>query len=176
MLGRLEQCLAIGLFNDATLLHHTHTMGDAPYQVEVVADQQQGHAQPRLQLLEQFQDLQLHGDIQRRGRLVGNQQLRLVGQGHGDHHPLALAAGQLMGQGLEAFVRFGDTHQLQQFQRALGGDRAGQALVQAEHLVDLFFDGVQRVQRGHRLLEDHRNPIAAYMPQGLLFKRQQVLP
>ena len=146
MLGRLEQRLAIGLFHDATLLHHTHAVGDAPHQVEVVADQQQRHAQPRLQLLEQFQNLQLYGDVEGGGRLVGDQQLRLVGQGHGDHYPLALAAGQLVGQCLEAFVRFGDTHQFQQLQRALGGDLAGQALVQAEHFVDLFFDGVQRVQ------------------------------
>ena len=93
-----------------------------------MADQQQRHAQARLQLLEQLEDLQLHGDVQSGGRFIGNQQLRLVGQGHGNHHPLALATGQLMGQGLETLVRFGNTHQLQQFQGAPGGHFAGQAL------------------------------------------------
>ncbi|MNY80867.1 hypothetical protein D3C86_2221160 [compost metagenome] len=67
-------------------------MGDALDQVEVVADQQQGHAQAGLQRFEQFEDLQLHGDVQRRGRFVGDQQLGLVGQGHGDHHTLPLTA------------------------------------------------------------------------------------
>jgi hypothetical protein len=61
-------------------------VGDAAHQVQVMADQQQRHAQARLQFLEQVEDLQLHGHVQRRGRLVGNQQFRLVGQGHGDHH------------------------------------------------------------------------------------------
>ena len=81
-----------------------------------------------------------------------------------------------MGQGLEAFARFGDAHQFQQFQGALGGDLALQPLVQAEHFVDLLLDGVQRVQRGHWLLEDHRNAVAANVADGFFFQREQVLP
>ncbi|MNJ82505.1 hypothetical protein D3C77_819580 [compost metagenome] len=57
-----------------------------------MADQQQGHPQARLERLEQFEDLQLDGHVQGGGRFVGDQQLRFVGQGHGDHDTLALAA------------------------------------------------------------------------------------
>src|SRR5205809_3180986 len=39
--------------------------------------------------------------------------------------------------------------------------RPGQPLVHAQDLVDLLLDGVQRVQRRHRLLEDHRDAITA---------------
>ena len=43
-----------------------------------------------------FEDLRLHGDVERGGRLVGDQQVGLVGERHRDHHALALPAGQLM--------------------------------------------------------------------------------
>ena len=46
--------------------------------------------------LSSFEDLRLHGDVERGGRLVGDQQVGLVGERHRDHHALALAAGELM--------------------------------------------------------------------------------
>ena len=46
--------------------------------------------------LQQLQDLRLHRDIERGRRLVGDQQVGIVGERHGDHHALALAAGKLM--------------------------------------------------------------------------------
>ena len=94
-------------------------MGNAAHQIQVVADQQQRHAQAFLQFLEQQQDLALHRDVERGGWLVGNQQLRLVGQGHGNHHPLALTAGELVRLGFEAFVWLLNTDQFQQLQGAL---------------------------------------------------------
>ena len=42
------------------------------------------------------EDLGLDRDVERGGRLVGDQQLRLAGQRHRDHHALAQAAGQLV--------------------------------------------------------------------------------
>ena len=42
------------------------------------------------------EDLRLDGDVERGGRLVGDQHLRIAGQRHGDHGALAHAAGQLM--------------------------------------------------------------------------------
>ncbi|MNQ36143.1 hypothetical protein D3C85_496580 [compost metagenome] len=176
MLRRAEQLFARCLFDDATALHDTYAMRNSLHKVQIVADQQQRHAQAGLQFLEQFEDFQLNGHVQRGGRLVGDQQFRLVGQGHGDHHPLTLAAGQFVGQGLEALVRLGDADHLQQFQGAFGRDLAAQALVDAQHLVDLLFDRVQRIERGHRLLEDHRNPVAANVANGFFFQVQQVLP
>jgi len=176
MAWRLEQHLAFGLLDDAPLLHDANPMGDAPDQVEVVAYQQQGHAQACLQALEQLEDLQLDGDIERRGRLVGDQQLWLVGQRHGDHHALALPAGKLMGQGLEALAWLRDAYQLEQLERPRGSRAAGKALVQQQDFVDLLFDAVQRIERGHRFLKDHRDAIAANPLHGSFAQRQQVLP
>ena len=45
----------------------------------------------RLQFLEELQDLRLDGDVEGGGRFVRDQEVRLVGQRHGDHDPLPLA-------------------------------------------------------------------------------------
>ncbi len=44
----------------------------------------------------QVDDLGLHGDVERGGRLVGDQQIRPAGERNGDHHALAHAAGELV--------------------------------------------------------------------------------
>ena len=49
-----------------------------------------------LQLGEQVEDLGLHGDVERRGRLVGDQDLRVGGDRRGDEDALQHAAGQLV--------------------------------------------------------------------------------
>ena len=58
------------------------------------------------------QDLPLDRDIQGRRRLVGDQQLRLADEGHGDNDPLPEPARQLMGVGLEALRRLRHTYQI----------------------------------------------------------------
>ena len=51
----------------------------------------------RRELLHQLEDLRLDRDVQRRRRLVQDEQLGVVGDGHGDDHALAHAAAQLFG-------------------------------------------------------------------------------
>ena len=58
-----------------------------------MGDEQERHALGLLDIGEQGEDLRLDGDVQRGRRLVGDQQVRPVGQRHGDHHTLALSAG-----------------------------------------------------------------------------------
>ena len=59
------------------------------------------------------------------------------------------------GIGAEPLLRLGEADQAQQLERARARRAAVEALVQEQHLADLLLDRVQRVQRGHRLLEDH---------------------
>ena len=47
-------------------------------------------------VLEQLEHLRLHRDVERGGRLVGDQDLRLAEQRHGDHHALPHAARELV--------------------------------------------------------------------------------
>ena len=56
---------------------------------------------------EELQDLRLHRHVERRGRLVGDEEVGLVGERHGDHHALALAARELVRVGAELAPRRG---------------------------------------------------------------------
>ena len=90
--------------------------------------------------------LGLDGDVEGGGRLVGDQDVGAVGQRHRDHHPLALAAGELVRVGAEALLGVADADLGQELEDAGAGRGAGQALVQREALAELLLDGVQRVQ------------------------------
>jgi hypothetical protein len=93
----------------------------------------------------------------RRRRLVGDDQARLHGQRHGDHHALALAAGELVRVRIAQRGRGGLAHVLQQAEHApLDQGTAERRVVELQHLGDLVAHPHQRVERGHRLPEDHR--------------------
>ena len=108
MLGRGEHALDLTLLDDLALLHHADLVGELAHDAEIMGDEQHRHAEPRLRVLEQLQDLRLHRHVERGGRLVGDQQVRLVRQRHGDHHALALAAGELMRITLQPPGRIGN--------------------------------------------------------------------
>ena len=61
-----------------------------------MGDEQERPAEVALELFEQVQDLRLHAHVQRRGRLVADDQLRLHGERAGDGEALALAAAELV--------------------------------------------------------------------------------
>ena len=50
----------------------------------------------------EFKNFELNGDVKGGRRLVGDEKIGTVGKRHGDHHPLALAAGHFMGVGAHA--------------------------------------------------------------------------
>ena len=118
----------------------------------------------RLEVAEELQDLRLHRHVERRGRLVGDEEVGLVGERHGDHHPLALAAGKLVRIGAEPALGLADADLLEELEHALARRLIAHAAMHLEHLADLPLDGVQRVERGHRLLEDDADVVAADAP------------
>ena len=105
----------------------------------------------------------LDGHIQGRRGLVGDQQLRLAGQGHGDHHPLAQPAGQLVWVLLEAFLGPGHAHEAEHFDGPVERLLLGHPLVDPDRLRYLAADGPRRVQRRHRVLEDHADVVATHL-------------
>ena len=70
-----------------------------------------------LQVEDDVEDLRLDGDVERGGRLVGDQHLRIAGERHGDHHALAHAAGKLVRIFMRALLRLRDAHQPQHVDR-----------------------------------------------------------
>ena len=115
---------------------------------------------------EQLEDLRLDRDVEGGGRLVGDEQPRRAGQRHRDQRALPHAAGEL--------VRV-----LARAAAAGRGCRPGRAArppppaasflrhvpVLEQHLGDLGADRDGRVQRGQRVLEDHRHVRAAQPAQ-----------
>ena len=63
------------------------------------------------------EDLRLHGDVESRGRLVGDQHLRIAGERDGDHDALAHPAGELVRILAKALLGVGHAHRLQRRDR-----------------------------------------------------------
>ena len=77
-----------------------------------------------------------------------------------------------MGIGGEAALRIVDADLGQKIDDPRAGRGAREAFVDAQHLGDLPLDHVQRVQRGHRLLENHGDLVAAHMAQAVRRQRE----
>ena len=122
---------------------------------------QQRHPHLALQLVEQRQDLRLDRDVERGGRLVGDQQLRPAGERHGDHRALALPARELVRIARRRAAPARGCRSARAARRRAHAPRSAQRLVQRQHLGDLVADRVERIERRHRLLEDHRDARAA---------------
>ena len=80
VLGRGEDLLGGALFDNPALLHHGNAVREVGHHAHVVGDQDDGRIQFVLEVPDQVQDFGLHGDVQGRGGLIGNQQLGIAGQ------------------------------------------------------------------------------------------------
>ena len=165
MAGIVEQLGGVRLLDLAAGIHHHDAVGVLGDHAHVVGDQHDGRAVGLLQLAHQVEDLRLDGDVERRGRLVGDQHLGIARQRHGDHDALAHAARHLVRIGVRRAARArGCRRGAASRRRVSMASLARQALVQRDRLADLLADGEQRIERGHRLLEDHRDLVAADAP------------
>ena len=81
-----------------------------------------------------------------------------------------------MREGIKALLRLSDPDQVHQFQNARAGLCDRQPLVDEQRFEDLLFDRVKGIERGHRFLKNHRNPVAAHLPQVGFRRRHQFGP
>ena len=100
----------------------------------------------------------------------------LAGQRHRDHRALAHAARELVRIGQAATLCVRDPHLVQQVRGRPQRGAPARRAVHVQRLADLHADREDRVERRHRLLEDHRDPIAAHRPHGFGVETKQVLP
>ncbi|MPM70433.1 hypothetical protein SDC9_117388 [bioreactor metagenome] len=160
-------------FHDHPAIHHRHLIGQLRHNAEIVRDQNHRHAVFPAQRIEQFENLSLNGHIQRGGRLVRNQQFRLSGQRHRNHHPLLHAAGKLMRKGLHPPRRIGNAD-LRQQPHDLVVDFMHFRPVKMDHLRNLVADAENRIQRRSRFLKDVGDAAAAHPAQFARRERRQV--
>ena len=174
MLRIAEDIRSRALLDHAACVHHDHPLGEVGDDAHVVGDQDDRGAVVALKALHQLQDLSLDRHVERGRRLVGDQERGIARESHGDHHALPHPARELMRVVVGAAARIRDPDLAQKLDRPhLGGPRA-HPLVLAQLLGDLPADPVDRRQRGHRILEDHRDLLAPDGPHLTLRELHQI--
>ena len=163
--GRGEEAADVVGLDDAPAVHDDHALRHLGHDPHVVGDEDHGHAVLLLQGADQAEDLRLDGHVERGRRLVGDQDLRAAGERHGDHDPLAHAARQLVRVLVDPFGGVRDARDLEQLERLAGRLRARDVFVGEDRLLELVADREERVERGHRLLKDHRQVDPADFPR-----------
>ena len=84
---------------------------------EIVRDEQHRQAELAHQIAQQFENLPLRRDVERGGRLVGDDQRRRAGERGGDQQPLPLPARELVRIAVERRLRVGQLHAAEQRQQ-----------------------------------------------------------
>ena len=119
MVRAVEERAPVGALHGAAGVHHEHVVGDLGDEAEIVRDQDDRGAELGLQAPHQVDDLRLHGDVERRRRLVRDQQLRIQRQRHRDHRPLPHAARELVRVVVDAALGPRDPDEPEQLDRPL---------------------------------------------------------
>ena len=122
-----------------------------------MGDQDHRHAEISAQIGQKLHDLRLNRHVQRGGGLVRDQQARAAQQRHRDHHPLPHPAREFVRIKPHPPLGIGDADGVQHPHGLGHGFAFRQALVQDQHLGHLVRDPHIGIQRGHRVLEDHRD-------------------
>ena len=154
-------------------IHHKCAIGDFGDDAHVVRDEEHGHVLLHLHALDEVEDLALDGDVERRCRLVGDQQFRLRRERHRDHHALPHAAGEAMRRIAEAAPGVGHADPIEQPQRLRACRRLARTAMTIDRFRNLLADNKDRVEARHRLLEDHRDAGAANLPHRFGVERRQ---
>ena len=154
----LQHGLDRALLDHAAGIEHAHALAHLRNHTEVVADEEHGRVKLALQVLDQIEHLRLDRRVEAGGRLVQDEQRRVLGERHRDHDPLLHAAGELMGVAVHHGACVGDLHLLERRLRALHRLLSLHA-AHGEHLGDLPADADRRVQRRARVLVDHADVI-----------------
>ena len=173
---RIESCEqlqgvgVLGIFKDfgaATALHDLPGKHDRDivrsfvHKQQVVGDQKHRCTGFAAKIPDQTDNLLLNNGIQRCGRFVCNQQRGFANQRHGDQHPLAHAARQLMRKGAEPFTPARNLNAVKHGQRGGARPDATNGPVGLKGLGELIADCHHRVERKRRILEQYGHPAAA---------------
>ncbi len=155
-----KNLLCQAAFDNLPVIHDNHALTDFPDDSQVMGNKQNRAACHLVDLLQKAQDLCLYRHIECGCRLIADDQIRGIDDGHRDHDTLAHAAGKLMRIFLHQLTDVVETDLCQNIGDAPVDLLIVQVRVQAEHLADLPADLHNRVQGCHRFLENHGNLIA----------------
>ncbi len=170
MQRRAEDLVRRPLLDDPAKIHHRHAMADLAHGAEIMADEEHGHAEFRLQVGQEVDDLGLDRHVERRDRLVADDEVRPRRKRPGQHGALALPARELVR--IARGVIGAEADGREQFGHPLHPLRRRAKAMDVERLADLLADGQAPVERGERILEDHLHA-GAGAPSGRLMRQRQ---
>ncbi len=81
------------LLDDSPRTHHDDTIAQQTHHIQIMRHEQIAHTHRRLEILQQIEHHGLHGDVERRGRLVEDHELWMQRDGARDADAGLLAAG-----------------------------------------------------------------------------------
>ena len=96
MVAPLHERVAGAELDDLAEVHHRDAMGDVLHDAQIVRDEQLAQSQLLLEILQQVEELGLHGQVERAGRLVEHHEIGSHGQRARDGDALALSAAELV--------------------------------------------------------------------------------
>ena len=102
-------------FDDLPRIKHGDSVRNVCDNAEVVSDEHDGIIELFLQILDEFEDLCLNGDVKSSCRLIADENLRLTRKRDCDDYTLTHAARILEGIVVIAVFRIGNAHLLHKF-------------------------------------------------------------
>ncbi len=159
--GALDDVGDAADLDDAAGIHDGDAVGGLGDDAHVVGDEHDGGAAFAGKRLEQLDDLSLDRNVERGGGLVGDDEAGLGAEGERDDDALAHAAGEFVRVGVESLGGGGDADALEPEDRPLARLGGADRQMRAHGFHQLAADGVERVQRGQRILEDGADLLAA---------------
>ena len=125
-------------------------------------NQDNGGSRLFLRNLQNVKNLRLNRYVKSSSRLVGNDDVRVIGNSDGNHHALTHAAGEFMWIGVQALFRIGDTDNLKKLKATIVNIGLWHVRIMSQKgLSKLIADGKHGSQGRQRILENHGNPCAA---------------
>ena len=164
----LDDLAGAAPFDQPAVAQHHDLVGDLGDHGKVVGDVERGDAGVADGVLDRRQHVDLRRHVERRGRLVEDDQVGLGAQRHRRHHALQLAAGDLVREALADGFRVGQAELLEQRHRALLGLGAVADAVLQRGLDHLVHQPVRRVEGGRRRLRDVADLAAAQLAETVL--------
>ena len=153
MLRVLEDLAAGAGLDDVAAVHHDDLVGTLGREAQIVRDQQHRGALVAGERGHVIEDHALHRHVESRGRLVGDEQLRVGREAHPDQRALTHATRELVRELVQTLLGVGQARLLQHLDGACFGGVAplGDA-VRTDRLLDLEADAPDRVEVRHRVL------------------------
>ncbi len=145
----LEKIGHIGHFAKVAGIHDADPVAGFGHHPQVVGDEQDRCNFRLPQAAHQVQDLGLNGDIEVGGGLIGNQQQRAAGQGHGDHDALFHPPREVVGIKPDHFFGVGNAQFADDVHRPSQGLRL-QAFLPTPHQGQTCGQGHQGIACAHR--------------------------